>query len=69
LVRSASEKTALLTLQAWGYNSQVYEAWLKENYSEDGWEVSNYLGSQGSISSGKSGGKTLKFWVYKYVEV
>lgn len=52
-----------------GYGRELYENWLKENYKEDGWNVSTYLGSQGSISVSKNGVRTLKFRVYKYVPV
>lgn len=47
-----------------------YEEWLRTQYKEDGWHVSTYLGSQGSVQRGPWGSDavTLNFSVYKWVD-
>lgn len=42
------------------YDKTVLEQWLKDNCQEDGWIVSTYLGSQGSVQR-VSDRKTHKF--------
>ena len=48
------------------YDKKVFEQWLTDNAQEEGWKLSVYLGSQGSITY-KDDGATLRYSVYKYV--
>lgn len=49
------------------YKREELSAWLAENADEDGWLVSTYLGSKGSVSR-DNGITTLNYSVTKYVE-
>lgn len=48
------------------YDKTVLEQWLLDNAKEEGWKLSVYLGSQGSITY-RDDGATLRYNVYKYV--
>ena len=47
------------------------QQWLLDNAQEEGWTIDPYLGSQTSVSyhSGAEGGVTLRYSVYKYIDV
>jgi len=48
------------------YDKKVFEQWLTDNAQEEGWKLSVYLGSQGSVTY-KDDGALLRYNVYKYV--
>lgn len=48
------------------YDKKVLEQWLTDNAQEEGWKLSAYLGSQGSITY-KDDGAILRYSIYKYV--
>ncbi len=48
------------------YNRKILEAWLMENYQEEGWSLDPYLGSQSSIKYEKDF-TILNYSVYKFV--
>jgi DNA helicase TIP49 (TBP-interacting protein) len=49
------------------YNRDELRAWLRENAQENGWMLSDYLGSQDSVT--RKGDKTiLRYSVTKYVD-
>lgn len=47
---------------------QELEDWLELNAQEDGWLLSTYLGSQGSVRSNEKDGSILKYHVTRYVD-
>lgn len=48
------------------YKTDELSAWLKENAKEDGWLVSTYLGTRGSVQRTEAG-TLLRYTVTKYV--
>ena len=48
------------------YDKIVLQQWLQDYAQEEGWKLSAYLGSQGSVTH-KDGGAILRYNVYKYV--
>ena len=62
-----SEKRSVNCPHSAWTDKTVLSNWLKENCKEEGWTISTYLGSQGSVKS-VEGGCVLNYTVYKYVD-
>ena len=63
--RICENRTARCPLNT--YNREELRAWLRENMQEEGWLLSDYLGSQGAVK--RIGDETiLNYSVTKYVD-